>query len=230
LQHLPSSKRFVKSLRQYQTNLVCGASFFQEDFWDQGQIVKKFFQLHLKVGLKFFQRNFVDPGHCTASALVLNRAKTHVLLTHHAKLNLWLPLGGHADGEPFPWQVALKEAQEESGIQELGFVELRGIQRPRPPEEPPCIFDLDIHDIPENATDVAHKHYDIQYLLTTLGSEEVRVSQESLDLRWVPLGEVAALSSDRALLRQMKKLAQCPLSQARVLTPSAQSFQLREAL
>ena len=38
-------------------------------------------------------------GHVTGSAWVVNQANTHVLLTHHKKLNKWLQLGGHADGE-----------------------------------------------------------------------------------------------------------------------------------
>ena len=41
-----------------------------------------------------------DPkvGHVTASAFVLSPDFTSVLLTHHAKLDRWLQLGGHCDG------------------------------------------------------------------------------------------------------------------------------------
>ena len=39
-----------------------------------------------------------------------------VLLTHHRKLDRWLQLGGHADGDRDLARVALKEAEEESGL------------------------------------------------------------------------------------------------------------------
>ena len=38
-------------------------------------------------------------------------------MTHHRKLRMWLQLGGHADGEKNLFKVALREAEEESGIQ-----------------------------------------------------------------------------------------------------------------
>ena len=53
-------------------------------------------------------------GHVTGSAWVVNQAGTHVLLTHHKKLNLWLQLGGHADGNSDILEAALREVQEES--------------------------------------------------------------------------------------------------------------------
>jgi len=45
-------------------------------------------------------------GHVTGSAWLVNRAGTHVLLTHHRKLNRWLQLGGHADGHTNVLEVA----------------------------------------------------------------------------------------------------------------------------
>ena len=38
-------------------------------------------------------------GHVTGSAWLVNRTMSHVLLTHHKKLNKWLQLGGHSDGD-----------------------------------------------------------------------------------------------------------------------------------
>lgn len=53
-------------------------------------------------------------GHITASAWLVNQAGTHVLLTHHRKLDKWLQLGGHVDGHPDVLAAALREAYEES--------------------------------------------------------------------------------------------------------------------
>ena len=58
-------------------------------------------------------------GHFTGSAFLLNKTKTHALLMHHRKLDRWLQLGGHCDGDSDVLNVAIKEAQEESGIQDI---------------------------------------------------------------------------------------------------------------
>ena len=73
-----------------------------------------------------------NKGHITGSVWLVNHDMTQVLLTHHKKLKIWLQLGGHADGDPDIKAVALKEAQEESGIGHLEFVY-------------DDIFDFDIH-------------------------------------------------------------------------------------
>lgn len=78
-----------------------------------------------------FERTF-EVGHMTASAWLLSKDHTHALLLHHKKLNRWLQLGGHCDGNPDVLAVAIKEAQEESGIQGIVAAD-------------PAIFDIDIH-------------------------------------------------------------------------------------
>src|SRR5512134_1717771 len=55
-------------------------------------------------------------GHVTGSAWIVSADRRSFLLTHHRKLGRWLQLGGHADGDPDPLRVALREAQEESGM------------------------------------------------------------------------------------------------------------------
>src|SRR4051812_11873628 len=77
------------------------------------------------------------PGHFTGSGLVVSANGTQSLLHHHRFLDRWLQFGGHCDGEENVLGVALREAEEESGITGL-------IVASRKP------FDLDIHAIPEN--------------------------------------------------------------------------------
>src|SRR5262245_24986991 len=57
-----------------------------------------------------------EPGHITGSAWILSADRTQFLLGHHKKLDRWLQLGGHADGEPHIEAAALREAREESGL------------------------------------------------------------------------------------------------------------------
>ena len=58
-------------------------------------------------------------AHLTASAWVVNPAKTKVLMAYHNIYNSWAWLGGHADGNEDLLQVAMKEVREESGIREV---------------------------------------------------------------------------------------------------------------
>ena len=138
-----------------------------------------------------FERSLPE-GHVTGSAWIVEPDGSRVLLTHHRKLDAWLQLGGHADGDPDVLAVALKEAREESGLQDFEV-----------PDQ--GIFDLDIHLIPERKGIPAHWHYDIRYLLTANGSTSYIVSEESHDLRWVPLDEVASLTTDDSMLRMLGK-------------------------
>jgi 8-oxo-dGTP pyrophosphatase MutT (NUDIX family) len=91
-------------------------------------------------------------GHVTGSAWIVNDARTHVLMTHHRKLNRWFQPGGHCDGEPDVLKVALKEANEETGLKNLNVVDGQ-------------VYDVDIHQIPERKGIPAHYHYDIRFLI-----------------------------------------------------------------
>ncbi len=138
-----------------------------------------------------FERS-LSVGHVTASAWLLNKEGSLALLTHHAKLNRWLQLGGHCDGESDVLVSALREAQEESGIQAIVAVR----------EE---IFDLDIHLIPGNTKESEHFHYDIRFLLQVVSDEPFRISHESKALRWIGKDPKAMPCQHPSLLRLHNK-------------------------
>ena len=54
-------------------------------------------------------------GHFTASAWIVNPARTHVLMAWHNIYRTWAWTGGHADGNSDLLAVALREAGEETG-------------------------------------------------------------------------------------------------------------------
>lgn len=137
-----------------------------------------------------FERSLLI-GHVTGSAWVIDPTGSQTLLTHHAKLERWLQLGGHADGDPDVAAVALREAREESGMAEFRLVE-------------PGIFDLDIHAIPERKGIPEHLHYDVRFLLEASQTAFV-VSDESLDLAWVPLADLQDYSTEPSMLRMRDK-------------------------
>ena len=70
-----------------------------------------------------FERSLLH-GHFTASVWVINESKDKALFTHHAKLNCWLQLGGHADGNEDLRIVAMQECQEESGLSDFQFLRI----------------------------------------------------------------------------------------------------------
>ena len=55
-------------------------------------------------------------AHMTASAWVVNREKTKVLMVYHKIYDSWSWTGGHADGETDLLAVALREVREETGM------------------------------------------------------------------------------------------------------------------
>ena len=138
-----------------------------------------------------FERSLLE-GHITGSAWIVEPEGSRVLLTHHRKLDCWLQLGWHADGEADVLAVAMKEACEESGLTDFEVADA-------------AIFDLDIHRIPERKGVPEHWHYDIRYVLRATGSTAYTVSEESHDLRWVTLDELPALTTDESMLRMREK-------------------------
>lgn len=133
-------------------------------------------------------------GHVTGAAWLMNQAGAHALLTHHRKLDMWLQLGGHSDGDPDTTAVALREALEESGLR-VRLLETE-------------IFDIDIHPIPARKEDPDHWHFDVRFLMQTESSDDFVVSPESVDLAWVPIAELANYTTEPTILRMGQKWLQ----------------------
>jgi len=134
---------------------------------DHKQLILAFVKEHREC----FERE-LEVGHITASSWLVSQDRKKALLMHHAKLNAWVQLGGHCDGNPDVLEVAIKEAEEESGIS--GIICLR-----------PGIFDIDIHLIPENPKQKQHFHYDIRFLLGATTFQPAVQNHESKELKWV---------------------------------------------
>ena len=87
----------------------------------------------------------------------------------------WLQPGGHADGDGNLARVALREAEEETGIEGLRVLT-------------PAI-DLDVH-VFHNAADAEpdHLHLDVRHLVVAPPGAVARGNEESEALRWVAVG------------------------------------------
>ena len=136
-------------------------------------------------------RRELQIGHLTGSAWLVSADGERILLTHHRKLNRWLQLGGHADGDTDLAAVALREAEEESGLIDLSVE--------------PEIFDLDRHWIPERGHEPGHWHYDMRFVVRANGSEAFAISEESLALAWKDIAKIAGDTEADESLRRMAK-------------------------
>ena len=137
----------------------------------------------------------LQTGHVTGSAWIIDPDRSRALLTHHLKLDRWLQLGGHADGDADVLRVALREAREESGLDRI-----------RPLAED--IFDVDVHPIPARDTEPRHLHYDVRFLLEADADAPLVISSESKDLAWVSLSDIAQFTAERSIARMVAKTFQ----------------------
>lgn len=140
-----------------------------------------------------FHRDFL-PGHITGSAFIIDEEAEHVLLTHHAKLNKWLQPGGHADGDENILRVALREAEEETGLKSFRVVDEENL------------FDIDIHTIPARKDFPEHLHFDVRVLLVADRSQPLEITEESHDLRWIPFTELPSFAGNDSLTRMLEKV------------------------
>jgi len=163
---------------------------YKSDFQEESVFKKKMVAFINKYD-DCFERS-LEIGHITASAWILNKDQTKALLTHHTKLDRWLQLGGHCDGNFNVLEVAVKEAREESGI-----VNIEPVSKD--------IFDIDIHFIPENKKEKSHYHYDVRFLLQVTSNEKTNQNQESKELRWVNQNKTDLPTDNPSILRMFNK-------------------------
>lgn len=133
-----------------------------------------------------------EPGHVTGSAWIVSPDRTQTLLTHHRKLDKWLQLGGHADGDFNVLAVALRETDEESGLRRVRAVSTE-------------VFDVDRHWIPARKGERGHYHYDFRFLIEADPAEPIIVSAESKDLAWIELARVTQLNPEESMARMVRK-------------------------
>lgn len=128
-------------------------------------------------------------GHFTGSAFVVSADGERALLLFHAKLGRWLQPGGHADGDTDLAAVALREAEEETGLS--GLVVEGGI------------FDLDRHTIPARGSEPEHLHWDVRYVVRCTARETPAINSESKAFAWRRIEELAADESLDPSIRRM---------------------------
>lgn len=142
------------------------------------------------------------PLHLTGSAVVVDVRLEHVLLRWHERQHAWLQVGGHGGpGEGDPAVVALREAAEETGLDDL---------EPWPSAGRP----IHVVIVPARGKgrEPPHQHADIRYLLTTRSPGSTRPETPTAVLRWVGLHEAASEVSGNLAetLRRVEALLRWP--------------------
>lgn len=169
----------IRALEQYQTS-----------YKEEMDFISSF--LFLLEHKDAYQRTHL-PGHITGSAWIVDSHREFVLLTHHAKLNKWLQPGGHADGDEHVLNVALREAVEETGVENFTLLH-QGI------------FDIDIHPIPARKDFGSHDHYDIRFLFEADKKDALIITEESHDLAWIALKDLSSYNDSTSLKRMADKV------------------------
>ena len=127
--------------------------------------------------------------HITASAWIVNSSRTKVLMAYHNIMQTWAWLGGHADGETDLLQVALREACEESGVQNIRPVS----------ENLYSVEMLTVNGHVKRGKYVnSHLHLNATYLLEADETDALHIkADENSGIKWVPIDEVESVCTNR---------------------------------
>lgn len=119
-------------------------------------------------------------GHFSASAFVVNKDRTKMVVVYHNIYDGWIYPGGHADGEENLLSVAVREVEEETGLKVnvldkniygIGSLPVMG-------------------HIKRGKYVSAHTHYDVVYLLEA--DENIPLvfrEDESKGVKWISFDE-----------------------------------------
>jgi len=120
-----------------------------------------------------------SPLHVTGSAVVVHPPSKRVLLRWHERMQAWLQVGGHGDpGEVDPFEVARREAREETGLTDLVAW---------PDAAQPTIVQVAVVPVPAGKGEPEHEHGDIRYALATFAPDGVKPESDSAELAWLSI-------------------------------------------
>lgn len=127
-------------------------------------------------------------AHMTASAWIVNKDRTKILMAYHNIYKSFSWLGGHCDGERDCLKVALKEVQEESGIKNVKPVS----------EEILSIEALTVDGHYKHGKYVSsHLHLNVTYLIEADDSEPLKIKEdENSAVKWFDVDKAVEASNE----------------------------------
>ena len=106
-------------------------------------------------------RSMETTRHFTATAYIVNDGAT--ALHHHDRLGIRVPPGGHVDRDELPHEAALREIEEETGLDATLVDDTREVVGPAgesiPRPRHVMLYDINVH----SDGSVGHQHVDLLY-------------------------------------------------------------------
>ena len=133
-----------------------------------------------------------DLIHVTGSAIVTG--PRGVVLLRHRRLGLWLQPGGHIEPGETPWEAALREATEETGLM-LRFAAFGD-------DGVPPLVHVDVH-----AGGRGHTHLDLRYLVDGGHADPDPPAGESQEIGWFAWPDAVERATDARLTALLAHLA-----------------------
>lgn len=126
-------------------------------------------------------------AHVTASSWIVDPARTHALMVYHNIYNSWSWTGGHADGDGDLFNVALREANEETGVSARPVM-----------EAPISIESVCVAPHIKRGRQVsAHIHMNVTYLFEADMNEGIRIKpDENSGVRWIRFEDIDAMVTE----------------------------------
>ena len=134
----------------------------------------------------FLRTNLI--AHMTASAWIVNDKRDKTLMVYHKIYDSWSWTGGHADGDEDLLSVALREAREETGLENVRAVtgDIYSLE----------VLTVDGHE-KRGEYVPSHLHLNVTYLLTADERDELKIcEEENTGVRWFTLEEALQASSE----------------------------------
>lgn len=137
-------------------------------------------------------------AHMTASSVIVNRNRTKMLMAFHKIYQSWAWTGGHVDGDGDFEAVARREAQEETGIQNLkklgaGAASLE-------------VLPVWAHQ-KRGQMVASHLHLNISYLFEADDTLPLRIAEdENSAVGWIPIAQLEEYVREKNMMPIYQKL------------------------
>lgn len=131
-------------------------------------------------------------AHITASSWIVNEDFTKVLMCYHNIYKSWSWTGGHADGEKDLKAVAIREAKEETGIENIETIT-------------PDFYDVEVIPVPAHRKRGFavgnHLHLNVTYLLKANERDILKVKEdENTKVAWIDFDKLDEMVEEKDML------------------------------
>src|SRR5262245_7031533 len=110
----------------------------------------------------------------------------------------WMQVGGHGDpGETDPWSIALREAREETGLDDLSAL------TPAVERAPVQVV---VVPVPAGRGEPAHEHADIRYAVGTAHSDRAHAEASDAAVRWMDFAAARGEISEPNLIEFLDRV------------------------